>query len=108
MIALLACGAWVSTAKAATISASPNPCPTISGQTSCKSTLSWNAAENSQAQIWVSMDSSPEQLFACGVAGSQSAPWILPGHGYTFTLYQSQDCTSATKGNYLNAVFVDG
>ena len=35
----------------------------------------------------MSKDGGAEQLFARAVSGSQSAPWIQPGHDYRFNLY---------------------
>src|ERR1019366_9119408 len=85
-------------ALASSISASPNPCTVALGQTTCTTSITWNAMDVPQGQIWTNTDGGPEGLFACGNFGTQSANWIQTGHSYGFTLYQSIDCTPATKG----------
>jgi hypothetical protein len=38
------------------------------------------------ARIYVVVDNDAPRLFASGQSGSQAAPWIQPGHIYTFIL----------------------
>jgi hypothetical protein len=40
-----------------------------------------------EAEVWVSQDGNPEQLFVRGASGSQEAPWIARGRTYEFRLY---------------------
>lgn len=49
--------------------------------------LSWATQGFSTSEVWMSRDGGPEQLFARAASGSQSAPWIEPGHDYRFDLY---------------------
>ena len=49
--------------------------------------LTWATQGFGTAEVWLSMDGAPETLFARAASGSQSAPWILPGHDYRFNLY---------------------
>ncbi|MHB1843967.1 MAG: hypothetical protein ACYCWW_03905 [Deltaproteobacteria bacterium] len=49
--------------------------------------LHWSVSGTPTGEVWVSAAGAPEQLFASGASGSQSAPWIaLPGP-YVFSLY---------------------
>ena len=52
-----------------------------------KTTISWNMPNHSEAEVWVSQDGNPEQLFVRGASGSQDAPWIARGSTYEFRLY---------------------
>jgi len=89
--------------QAASISASPNPC-TLSGSL-CTSYITWSTSGISNAQVWVTVGSGPESLFASGVSCSGTAcaaPWIQGGgFVYTFTLYDCSAviCTSTGHGN---------
>jgi hypothetical protein len=49
--------------------------------------LKWATQGFSTSEVWLSTDGGPEQLFARAVSGSQSAPWIQPGHDYRFNVY---------------------
>jgi len=49
--------------------------------------LKWATQGFSTSEVWLSTDGGPEQLFARAVSGSQSAPWIKPGHDYRFNVY---------------------
>ena len=42
---------------------------------------------HAEAEVWVSQDGGPEQLFARGANGSQEAPWIARGSTYKVRLY---------------------
>jgi len=44
----------------------------------------WNGPRD--GRIYVQVDNNPLQLFAAGESGAQEAPWIRPGHVYTFIL----------------------
>jgi len=105
---LLGSMGWATAARAASISASPNPCPVAYGASLCTTTITWDATAVAQGQIWVSANGNPEQLFACGNFGTQTASWIQAGDRAVFTLYQSYDCTPATKGSALASVVVNG
>lgn len=52
-----------------------------------KTTISWNMPGHAEAEVWVSQDGGPEQLFVRGASGSQEAPWIGRGSTYKFRLY---------------------
>ena len=52
-----------------------------------KTTISWNMPNHSEAEVWVSQDGNPEQLFVRGASGSQDAPWIARASTYEFRLY---------------------
>jgi hypothetical protein len=49
--------------------------------------VTWQAANGSNAYIFVSKDGAPPQLFASGPRGQQDAPWIEEGARYTFRMY---------------------
>jgi len=46
--------------------------------------ISWQAPTS--ARVYVQVDNNPSQLFAQAPSGTQSAPWIEPGHVYLFVL----------------------
>lgn len=46
--------------------------------------IRWNGPRDSR--IYVQVDNNHLQLFASGESGTQEAPWISPGHVYTFIL----------------------
>jgi hypothetical protein len=52
-----------------------------------RTTISWNMPGHAEAEVWVSQDGGPEQLFVRGANGSQEAPWIARGSTYKFRLY---------------------
>ena len=65
--------------------------------------LNWATQGFTTAEVWLSRDGGAEQLFARAVSGSQSAPWIEPGHDYRFNLYAG---TSRTQ--LLDSVRIHG
>lgn len=67
------------------MNASPNPVPAGAGLGI--TTVTWDAAEVGFGQVWVSVDSGPEVLFAEGASGTAEAAWILSGRTYRFRLY---------------------
>jgi hypothetical protein len=44
----------------------------------------WQASES--GNVYVQVDNGSPRLFASGLSGTQPAPWMTPGHRYTFTL----------------------
>ena len=68
-----------------TIAADPNPVPTGSGLG--RTRISWATLAGGDAEVWVSQDGGPEQLFALGASGSAEVPWIGAGSSYEFRLY---------------------
>jgi hypothetical protein len=44
----------------------------------------WQASES--GNVYVQVDNGLPRLFASGLSGTQPAPWMTPGHRYTFTL----------------------
>ena len=72
-------------ASTATITASPNPVP--AGEGAGTTTISWNTADGSAGQIYVSVDGEPETLFGTDASGSVPAPWIKAEKMYEFRLY---------------------
>jgi len=89
--------------QAASISASPNPC--VLSSSLCTSFITWSTTGVSNAQVWVTVGSGPDSLFATAVSCSGTAcaaPWIQGGgFVYTFTLYDCSSvmCTSTDHGN---------
>jgi hypothetical protein len=55
-----------------------------------KTTISWNLPSHSDAEVWVSQDGKPEQLFVRGDSGSQEALWIARGSIYEFRVYATR------------------
>jgi hypothetical protein len=49
--------------------------------------ISWNLPGHAEAEVWVSQDGGPEQLFVRGASGSQEASWIVHNSIYEFRLY---------------------
>ena len=87
------------------IAASPNPCAVAAGGTTCTSAITWTTQNVTQARVYVTVDGG-ETLFSglSSCAGqSCAAPWITPGHSYTFTLY---DYSSGGRGATLGSVVV--
>jgi hypothetical protein len=68
-----------------TIAADPNPVPTGAGLG--RTTISWTTLAKDVAEVYVSKDGGPEQLFARGPYGSIEAGWIATGSSYEFRLY---------------------
>ncbi len=90
-----------------TISASPNPCTILSGQTSCSSTVSWSTANATTAKVTVEDTSvGGETAFATGLSGSKSATIQGSPHQYVFRLYDTT--WGATSSFELTAVTVTG
>jgi hypothetical protein len=71
--------------RTATIAAAPNPVPAGPGLGRTK--ISWATLAEDDAEVFVSQDGGPEQLFARGPTGSIEASWIAPGSSYEFRLY---------------------
>jgi hypothetical protein len=74
-----------------TISASPGHQVAAPGELRT-STIRWTTAAlwtigATTAQVWVSHDDRPEQLFAEALSGTQAAPWIQAPGRYVFKLY---------------------
>jgi len=44
----------------------------------------WQASKS--GNVYVQVDNGSPRLFASGLSGTQPAPWMTPGHRYTFTL----------------------
>ncbi len=102
------------------ISANPNPCTILAGQTTCTSTLSWLTRNVTNAEVYVSPipgGGSGETLFAgfencpgpgtgavCPSSTGEQAPWITQS-GFTFKLY---DYSGGTRGALLDSVTVSG
>ena len=68
-----------------TIVADPNPVPTGSGLG--RTRISWATLAPGDAEVYVSRDGGPEQLFALGANGSAEVLWIATGSSYEFRLY---------------------
>jgi hypothetical protein len=71
--------------RTATIAAAPNPVP--AGPVLGRTTISWATLAENDAEVFVSRDGGPEQLFALGPSGSIEVSWIAPGSSYEFRLY---------------------
>jgi hypothetical protein len=73
------------TERTATIVADPNPVPAGLGLGRTK--ISWATLAGGEAEVCVSRDGGPEQLFARGPTGSVQVSWIITGSSYEFRLY---------------------
>jgi hypothetical protein len=71
--------------EAVFIRASPNPLP--AGENPTTTTIRWQSAAPN-AQVYLSVDSGPEQLFSGGPHGSQEVGWISAGTVNEFRLYE--------------------
>ena len=98
-----------------TISASPSPCVVAFGSQLCTTTISWTASDPSfNYQVFDRMDNGPYKYFGCtpapNTSGSQSAPWIQPGHSYRFSLRAtSSPCSTPDPwGVEVGSATVDG
>ena len=78
-------------ASSAPITAAPNPVP--AGQGPGTTTITWNTGDGSLAQVYVSVDSGSETLFASSPQGSAAAPWIEAGKTFEFRLYAGTEHT---------------
>ena len=63
----------------------PNPVPVGSGPGRTK--ISWATLAGDDAEVYVSRDGKPEQLFADAPTGSVEVSWIAAGSSYEFRLY---------------------
>jgi hypothetical protein len=90
---------------------SPGPAPAVSSTTPAKSavwikadpnpvlvdgekgstTISWDTGAGSMAQIYMTTEGKPPQLFAGGARGSQKVNWIRQARTYEFVLYAGTD-----------------
>jgi hypothetical protein len=71
--------------RTATIAADPNPVPAKAGLG--RTRISWATLSKGNAEVFVSRDEGPEQLFARGPTGSIEVDWIASGSSYEFRLY---------------------
>ena len=70
-----------------TIAAQPNPVP--SGPGLGRTKIWWATLTGGEAEVCVSQNGKPEQLFARGPSGLAEAPWIAAGSSYEFRLYST-------------------
>jgi hypothetical protein len=68
-----------------TIAADPNPVPAGAGLG--RTRISWTTLARDDAEVCVSQNGGPEQLFARGPTGSIEVGWITTGSSYEFRLY---------------------
>jgi hypothetical protein len=88
------------------IDVAPNPC-LLGGRSTCTSVISWHAAVLSgTARVFVKQGNGAPQLFACGLAGQQQAPWIHPRAEFTFTLDAAPTCDASPQKTLLASVTV--
>jgi hypothetical protein len=73
--------------RTGTIAAEPNPVP--SGPGLGRTKISWAKLAEGEAEVCVSQDGGPEQIFARGASGSVEVPWIATGSSYEFRLYST-------------------
>ena len=65
--------------------------------------IRWNGLHD--GRVYVQVDNNPRQLFAAGDSGTQEAPWIQPGHVYTFIMMDqngneiARDVQDLRRGN---------
>jgi hypothetical protein len=76
-------------AAAPTIVAHPNPVP--AGEGNGATELTWDLGEDSEAQVYVSINDGPEQLLAQNQKGTKPVDWIATGAVYEFRLYAGTD-----------------
>ena len=72
-----------------TMAAIPNPVP--AGPSWGVTTLTWDAGNVQQAEVYVSMNGEPEQLFSQRTRGYQLVEWIGSDAIYDFRLYAGAD-----------------
>jgi hypothetical protein len=75
--------------RTATIVADPNP--VSSGPGPGHTRISWATLAGADAEMYVTQDGGPEQLFARGATGSVDVPWIVTGSTYEFRLYSTDE-----------------
>lgn len=71
------------------ISASPNPVPAGSGPGS--TTITWDTADKSWSQIYITVDGIETKMLAQGARGSKDIDWIKMGATYEFRLYAGKE-----------------
>ncbi|MGI8480953.1 MAG: hypothetical protein ACR2MF_02615 [Chthoniobacterales bacterium] len=76
-------------AGAASILANPNPVP--AGEGPGKTTITWRTSDDTDGEIYVTINGAEEKLFAKGLQGTSDAPWISPDCNYEFRLYSGTD-----------------
>ena len=85
----------------ATITAQPSVVSIPAGSEKGKTIISWDTADDSEGEVFVSTNGGQEKLFGKNVKQSLEAPWISPGSTYEFRLYRA-----GTKGKPLATVKV--
>ncbi|MEK6282043.1 MAG: glycosyltransferase [Acidobacteriota bacterium] len=78
-------GASVELNSKASLTAFPRQVPV--GRIMGATEINWTTGDDSEGEVYVSINGEPETLFVAGPAGSKEAPWILPDQTYDFRLY---------------------
>ena len=84
-----------------TITASPNPCTVVSGQTTCTSNITptWSNAKNVQVWVTTSASGNKSEFSSSPTSGGAAAyTTVTPGTIYTFTLMDMDPSTCAGSG----------
>lgn len=77
------------TPNPAIITAAPNPVPAGSGPG--VTTVSWDAGQHTNGQVYVAVNQAEEKLFSGQAKGTREAPWINVGAVYEFRLYEASN-----------------
>jgi len=88
-------------ASTATITASPNSVSASEGVGI--TTITWDTGDGTAGQVYVSVDSGPEAVFAGGPSGSAPAQWIQVGRTYDFRLYAGTEHTTVLAKTQVTA-----
>lgn len=85
------------------ITATPTSITVAAGQSGA-TTISWSTANCTAAQVWISMNGQPPQLFGDSLSFSGAvAPWIQAGSNYKFLLYGDR-----TRTTLLDSIDIAG
>src|SRR5256885_11857921 len=90
-----------SAASAATITASPNPVTV--GEGPGTTTVTWNTADGTAGQVYVSVDGGPEAVFAFGPSGSNAASWIQAGKKIQVRPFPGAEATKGVAQTHVTA-----
>lgn len=86
---------------APTITATPATVTIRLGQTSGKTTLTWDAEDNPDAEVWLAVGNVVDEPFAKGAKGTQAVDIEL-GKTYKFNLYQDGDAQEPLASVIVN------
>lgn len=73
------------------IKAEPNPVPSQAGSDKGTTTISWDAGDGSNAEVYLQVAGKPDQLFSGGSRYKKDATWIKKGTKYEFVLFAGSE-----------------